>query len=94
MPAERCKVNITLIKDGILYKTIVDTAYMGIFDWANLSFIDFPFGSSTIVRDKFPRKKVKKYKRLQIILRGEEIFEPLGIIGITKTYTIGNFAKK
>ena len=94
VPAERCQVNIDLIKDGILYRTITDTSYAGTFSWSELSFVEFPFGSSEVVRDKFPRKKVKKYKRLQIILRNAELFQPFGIIGITKTYTVGNFAKK
>lgn len=94
VPAERCQVNIDLIKDGILYRTITDTSYAGTFSWSELSFVEFPFGSSEVVRDKFPRKKVKKYKRLQIILRNAELFQPFGVIGITKTYTVGNFAKK
>ena len=37
-------------------------------------------------------KKIKKYKRLQIVLENDEA-EPFGVIGITKTYSIGNLAK-
>lgn len=94
VPAERCTVDITLIKDDDIYRTIYDTAYASIFSWIDLPFEGFPFGISTTVRDKYPRKKVKKYKRLQMIIKNDKIFESLGIIGITKTYTIGNFAKR
>ena len=38
-------------------------------------------------------KKVKKYKRLQIIARNEKLNEGFGIQEIVKVYTLGNYSK-
>jgi len=50
----------------------------------------FPAGNRP--KDIHLRKKVKKYKRLQIIVRSDTA-EPFGINEITKVYTMGNFSK-
>ena len=92
LPQTKTSVEVTLVKDGIQYKSL-DTYYANIFDWGNINFAVFPFTSNITARDDFVRKKVKKYKRLQIILKNEGMFEPFGILGIVKTYYFGNFAK-
>lgn len=43
--------------------------------------------------DYFVRKKIKKYKRLQIICENNELDQSFGIDQIIKTYTVGNFSK-
>ena len=43
---------------------------------------------------KYLKKKVKKYKRLQIICDNGEYNEGLGIDQIIKSYTVGNYAKR
>lgn len=43
--------------------------------------------------DYFVRKKIKKYKRLQIICENDGWNESFGIDQIVKTYTIGNYSK-
>ena len=43
--------------------------------------------------DYFVRKKIKKYKRLQIICENDGLNESFGIDQIVKTYTIGNYSK-
>ena len=55
-------------------------------------------GSSSITNSDVPwefylNKKVKKYKRLQIIVRNNNVNEGLGIQEIIKIYTIGNYSK-
>ena len=40
------------------------------------------------------RRKLKKYKRLQIIIKNEGLSEGFGIFQIVKTFTVGNYAKK
>ena len=43
--------------------------------------------------DYYVRKKVKKYKRLQIICENNGIDQSFGIDQILKTYTLGNYSK-
>ena len=92
LPQTKTSADVTLVKDGIQYKSL-DRFWANIFDWSELNFAEFPFTSNITARDDFIRKKVKKYKRLQIVIRNEGMFEPFGILGITKTYYYGNFAK-
>ena len=64
------------------------------FTWSLVDFENFSFDSSSSVRTFYPKKKVKKYKYLQFILESTEIDQDFGICGITKTYYLGNFAKR
>lgn len=55
-------------------------------------------GSITVTQATVPielylNKKVKKYKRLQIIIRNNELNQGIGIQEIIKIYTIGNYSK-
>lgn len=59
---------------------------------------EIEIGSSSITNSVTPwefylNKKVKKYKRLQIIVRNNNVNEGLGIQEIIKIYTIGNYSK-
>ena len=49
--------------------------------------------ASDIPSEMFIRKKIKKYKRLQFIVRNDDP-ENFGIDSIIKNYSIGNYAKK
>ena len=49
--------------------------------------------SSSIPSEMFLRKKFKKYKRLQFIVRNDAP-EAFGVDSIIKNYTVGNYAKK
>lgn len=83
---------IYLVKDGDVW------TYLGRFDrtitsFEYFDFIEVDFSSNVVSADIFTKKKVKKYKRLQIILDNNEP-EPFGLTGVTKTYTFGNYAKR
>ena len=43
--------------------------------------------------DFYVKKKVKKYKRLQIIVENDDIDDAFGVDQIVKSYTIGNYSK-
>ena len=58
-----------------------------------IDFDRFTFNSDDTAQDAFFKKKVKKYKRLRIVVKNDAIYEPFGILGITKTYSVGNFSK-
>ena len=53
----------------------------------------FIFSSNTVAYDRFTKKKIKKYKRLQIIV-GNDRPEPFALTKVVKTYDMGNYAKR
>ena len=92
VPHFRSGCEITLVKDGDVFQ------YLGSFDsslqsFENISFLNFTFNANAVAVDIFTRKKIKKYKRLQIQVENNNA-EPFGITQITKTYTMGNYAKR
>lgn len=92
VPHYRSGCEITLVKDGDVFQ------YLGSFDadlqtFEYIDFTRFSFNANAVAFDKFTKKKIKKYKRLQIQVENNKA-EPFGITQITKTYTIGNYAKR
>lgn len=92
VPHYRSSVEVTLIKDGDEFE------YLGVFDtdmfsFEQIDFTRFTFSSNTVAADIFPKKKIKKYKRLQIVLENKRA-EPFGITNVVKTFTVGNYAKR
>lgn len=87
---------ITLIKNGNVFEHIgrINT---DLFTFENISFNDathpFTFISNEVTPDIFTKKKIKKYKRLQIVLENN-LPEPFGIINIVKSFSFGNYAKR
>lgn len=67
---------------------------MDIFDWEDIDFSRFTFNANDAPREVLFNTKVKKYKRLQIIIKNDAVNEGFGIFGITKHYVVGNFAKR
>lgn len=92
MPYDRTSVKVRIIKDGIEVAAL-ETETFDIFNWTLIDFSRFTFNGNTTAQNDHFNKKIKKYVRLQIILENEGIYEPFGILGITKTYSVGNFSK-
>ena len=92
LPHVRTSAIVTLIADGDR-KTTLGIFYADIFSWEPVDFTRFTFNANETAQDAFFNKKVKKYKRLQIVVENNAIYEPFGILKIVKTYTIGNFSK-
>ena len=65
-----------------------------IFSFADVDFERFTFCSDDSPREIFFRKKVKNYKRLQILVRNDELHEGFGVYQITKNFVVGNYAKR
>ena len=78
--------------DGGIFGNIYET--MDIFSWEDIDFSRFTFSSNDSPREIFFNTKVKKYKRLQILIRNKELNEGFGIFAITKNYVEGNYAKR
>lgn len=66
---------------------------MDIFDWEDIDFERFTFNGDDSPREIYLQKKINKYKRMQIIVRNEQLNEPFGIFQIVKHYVYGNFSK-
>ena len=84
-------VRVYYSKNGDSWQVIGDYPASKL-SWEKVVFIYFDFFSVPVERDKYPRKKVKKYKRLQFMFENTAA-EPFGITEFTKTWTVGNFAK-
>lgn len=90
---------VTLVKNGDEFQQLgyQNTA---IFSFADVNFgadedgdPQFIFSSNAVAYDRFTKKKIKKYKRLQIIV-GNDKAEPFALTKVVKTYDIGNYAKR
>lgn len=92
-PFSRSSAKVLMVVDGdpeiqIKYHT------MDVFDWEDIDFERFTFNLNWSPQDVYFKKKIKKYKRLQIIIKNDSLSEGFGIFQIIKTFTVGNYAKK
>lgn len=78
-------------QDPVEWQAAYDT--MDIFDWSDIDFSRFTFAANDAPQEILFNTKVKKYKRLQIIVKNDAVNEGFGLFGITKHFVIGNFAK-
>jgi hypothetical protein len=93
-PYYRSSASVYAIKDGN-GEIFLRYRQMDIFaGFDDIDFERFTFNTNTNPQDVYLKKKIKKYKRLQIIVRNNEKGEGFGIFQITKTYRVGNYAKK
>lgn len=67
---------------------------MDILDFSDIDFKRITFNTDESPQEIFLNRKVKNYKRLQIIVRNQEPNEGFGIFQITKHYVTGNYAKR
>lgn len=86
------KVCFRTEQDPAEWQATEDT--MDIFDWADIDFSRFTFNANEAPREILFQTKVKKYKRLQIIIKNDALDEGFGLFGITKHYVVGNFSKR
>lgn len=93
-PYQRSSARICLRTDRDAADREVHSDAIDIFDWEDIDFARFTFDSNDAPREVFFNTKVKKYKRLQILIRNSEPGEGFGIFGITKHFVRGNFAKR
>ena len=92
-PYARSSGTIYVCKDGNA-RQFLRSGTMDILDWDDVDFDRFTFNTNDSPQDIFFKKKVKKYKRLQIIVENDALNEGFGVLQIVKTFTVGNYAKK
>jgi len=93
-PHRRSSARICLRTDRDASDREVRAEAVDIFDWTDIDFSRFTFDSNDGPREIFFNTKVKKYKRLQILIRNSVAGEGFGVFAITKHYVRGNFAKR
>lgn len=86
------RISFRTDRDPAPWEAVYDT--LDICSWENIDFSRFTFDSNDSAREIFFGTKVKKYKRLQIIIRNNAVNEGFGIFAITKNYVEGNYAKR
>lgn len=98
-PSARTGCYVTLIKNGDEFQELPyqNTAIFS-FEDVNFGYDEdgdpqFIFAANAVAYDRFTKKKVKKYKRLQIIV-GNNKAEPFALTKVVKTYEMGNYAKR
>jgi len=93
-PYQRSSARICLRTDRDAVDKEVHADAIDIFDWEDIDFARFSFDSNDAPREVFFNTKVKKYKRLQILIRNSVPGEGFGVFAITKHFVRGNFAKR
>ena len=91
-PFNRSSADIYVVVDGNPER-FIKSHTMDIFDWFDIDFERFTFNTNESPQDIYLKKKIKKYKRLQIVIKNSGLSEGFGIFQIVKTYTVGNYAK-
>ena len=79
-------------RDAVAWQAAEGT--MDIFDWEDIDFSRFTFNANDAPTEIPFRRKVKTYKRLQILVKNDAVNEGFGVYAIVKHYVTGNFAKK
>lgn len=92
-PNSRSSADIYVVVDGDPERFIRKHT-MDIFNFNDIDFERFTFNTNESPQDIYLKKKIKKYKRLQIVIKNNGLSEGFGIFQIVKTFTVGNYAKK
>lgn len=79
-------------RDAVDWQANYDT--IDTFSWEDIDFARFTFISSTGPMEIPFKRKIKNYKRLQILIKNDGLNEGFGVFAITKHYVTGNFAKR
>lgn len=79
-------------KDAVAWEGASGT--VDIFNWEDIDFERFTFDSNDGPSEIPLNRKIKNYKRLQIVVSNNEVNEGFGVYGIVKHFVTGNFAKK
>ena len=90
MPRSVVKVAYRTDKES---ETLIGKINTGYFDFSDIDFEDFTFNTFEETDIVF-KKKIKKFKRLQIVLYSDEMAKPFGIYSLTMAAKIGNYYKK
>lgn len=67
---------------------------MDIFDWSDIDFGRFTFSANDGPAEIPFNRKVKNYKRLQIVIKNDAVNEGFGVYAIVKHFVTGNYAKR
>ena len=86
------KIMFRTDRDSVAWQATEGT--MDIFDWEDIDFLRFTFRSNDAPAEIAFRRKVKKYKRLQILIKNDALNEGFGVYAIVKHYVAGGLSKQ
>lgn len=92
-PFTRSTAKILVSVDGDVEKQL-KYGTMDIFTFDDVDFDRFTFVSNDSPQEILIRNKIKKYKRLQFIVKNDTVNEGFGVFKIIKTFTVGNYVRR
>lgn len=87
-PFTRSSAEIYARTEQDAVERLIREGAMDIFDWEEINFERFTFNSNDAPQDIMIKKKIKKYKRLQLVVRNAEANEGFGVFQIVKCYKV------
>ena len=92
-PYSNASVSIIVRTDSGGFIKNISAIEQSTFDWADVNFEQFLFGSLDAPYDIPVSKKMKNYRYIQFIVKNSSPSEGFGVYSITKYYSIGNYLK-
>lgn len=93
-PFTRSNIEIGIRTSDMSDPFKVKEQYLGILDFNDIDFEYFTFISNDNARTVVIKKKVKKYRALQFVLKNDKINQGFGIFNIVKNYVPVNYIKE
>lgn len=93
-PYQRSSAKVCIRTDRDAMDWQVRYQPIDIFTFEDIDFSRFTFNANDGPQEIFLRKKVKKYKRIQIIIKNDAAKEGFGVYGISKFFYTAGYAKK
>ncbi|MBQ7567069.1 MAG: hypothetical protein IJT18_08105 [Oscillospiraceae bacterium] len=93
-PEDRTGASVELRTDKDVVAWEAASSIADIFRWDDIDFSRFSFNANDGATEVAINRKVKNYKRLQILVKNDTLGEGFGVYKITKHFVSGNFAKR
>ena len=93
-PEDRTGASVELRTDKDVVAWEAASSIADIFRWDDIVFSRFTFNANDGATEVAINRKVKNYKRLQILVKNDTLGEGFGVYKITKHFVSGNFAKR
>ncbi len=93
-PFTRSNIEIGIRTSDMSNPFVVKEQYLGVLDFSDIDFEYFTFISNDNARTVVIKKKIKKYRALQFVLKNDKLNQGFGIFNIVKNYVAVNYVKE
>lgn len=93
-PFTRSNIEIGIRTSDMSNPFVVKSQYLGVLDFNDIDFEYFTFISNDNARTVVIKKKIKKYRALQFVLKNDKLNQGFGIFNIVKNYVAVNYVKE